>query len=576
MDFIFWLSNASGLVSLFGWLWALGHVALTKLNIHEKPPWLTFATSYATTAFLLSFFSLFFSFQKPISLFLGLVFVLGWWKTKPTWPKMNFSEKPSLFLGLTVSLLVVQAIYFILVPDRSFDSLSYHIPFIREFAAAGKISFPVQPLNWVDHVHYVFPYAVETVFGLVEQISPGLTTLLHFTILLAVLGGIYSLTKEVGVRDPWKATGFYLLVPSLMIFGKMFYVELSLFLWWFSLLFILWYSKIPSHAKIIVGSILALAMSQAKINVIAYILPICFLSYFLGKEKKASLAIGLSAIIGFVFFVGYRFVNGIDFWKELTIVQALRFSPPIAFEERWGALLQSFWHYIGSQPLGLGLIAGAMLVWKDGKSRFLGLALWLSLIGFGLAFGLTSLYFYTYNSFGIYAHAFIGIATILFIRSLDFVSEKITGLWRILPTLFLLFAMGLFIIHPFLIAIGGLQGQTFDTAIYYPKVLSVIPNTTNTIVFFMNNINPITVGLEKAQIFDHTTFPRMEGNPCDFFREKKITHVIYWTQGVSPIQINGGNAIFFNQTKELLRKGDCGNVLYDGNSEYSPIIARIV
>ncbi len=198
---------------------------------------------------------------------------------------------------------------------------------------------------------------------------------------------------------------------------------------------------------------------------------------------------------------------------------------------------------------------------------------------FFVSFVVSNLYFLTYFQFAAYyMSGFFGIAIIPLVLFVQRVGEQPKTLWISGKKV----ERGVIIVLLFLGCISAgqtlllYQGNYLLSGRYYSDILEKVPNEPSTKLFFMNNINPVTEGLEKAQIVDHTTYPFITGNPCDFWKKEKITHIIYWSSAtLQSTQLDGGNPAFYEKALSALQTQQCTILLSDPSMERQIIIAKV-
>jgi hypothetical protein len=570
------------IISLFGWFFCLGNLLVSRIPAFSKNPplWLAGSISFVLTAAILAIFSPIFPLTKPITILLGLLVVIAWLRFRPPFPTVTVPrEINSPFFVISLMLFTVYLAIFLFIPERSFDALAYHLPFAREFAETGQVGYPPSPQNWVGHIHYSYPRAIELVFGLVHQTHEALHNLLHFWLLLLAAGGILHLSRVFRLSSGWVVLSFLLAAPTFFNFMKMFPVELGLFVGVITLISLLPFDKAHirftrGHALLLLG--LGLFFGLSKINAGVYVGAICLVAFaYFPKSRAYSVIPVIGAGLGVSWFILQSFLHGGDFFLELKIAQALTSGMVVPVGERITRIAISAFSLGGLAFIFFGIGGALYLAWRDHHFRPLALILIGSFLFFVAAFTASSLYVYTYSAFGIYQYAFLGLASLIIARLYTLGKENSHFFIRILTwfTVFAIFAAGFY----FIFFMGGnyFHGFVGDTSRYYPDLVRTVPNDSSTVLFFMNNINPIAVGFERATIVDHTTFPLMEGDPCYFWRENGITHVAYWAQHVPTSQLDGGNPAFYSDALSALRENRCSTLLFDGKEFFSPIIARI-
>lgn len=565
-----------------GWFFCIGHVIASRLLVVKPVPlWMSFSFSLACIAISGTILSPWFPIIGSVSIMMGLIFLATWLILRPPLPVFSFSLKKPLFFGLTIGLLIVYTVYFLLKPDRFYDSLAYHLGFIHEFAQYGKVLIPSDPLNWTDYVHGVFPRGVEMILGLGEQFFPGISSFLHLLILVGTVWGLMGLARVWNLRNPWGVGGLYLLLTTTIVFGKMFYVELTLFLWGLTILYLLWNhdysirSRKNEYGWIIGLSLMACAMSMSKINALAYVGAFVLVAWWFHKsEIKLGWVIG-AGVLATGTFIATMIVQGVDFFHVFSLTQATIGTEPTPVLTRVFLLGDSLIRLTASLT-HVAFLACLFLVWKDKASRPLTLTIIAAICAFGLAFSISNLYHYTYQSFGIYSMAFVGLSTIALVRFIEFLYDRVgtRTKWFVQWIVWVVVIASLIFI--FALAKGGLNGNTFDTAVFYPEMVKVIPNEEGTVILFLNNINPITYGFENAIILDHTSFEIMQGDPCLFVKEHSVTHIVYWAKGLKPLQLDHGNPEFYeDMLTELTHEKQCTVELFQSSNRYGPIFSRV-
>jgi hypothetical protein len=572
---IFILSLLAGLIAFFGWFFALGHLLLNWIDPKLCSYSIVFGVSCMVTAALLATITPWIALPFPFLHIIGILFTIIWIFKRPAKIDLSSIPKPNwMFVG-TVILLTFYALSVLGYPNYSFDSVSYHIPFANEFAEFGQIPFPETVNNWVDHVHFVFPKAIETMDGLARLFGEYFSGILQVLILLAVVVNVNKLGKEVGIKDFWATGTIFLSMGSLIFIFKAFPLEFSILFFLTTLLYLLWKISKQNYQTYILFILIGMAISMAKINSITYLIPIVLVSaYFLNRWRNG-FAVILGGLLGiFATYLPVLFL-GINLFSEFELVQALSYISPIPLLDRLNFMLMGL-KYLSLQFYSLvGLILTLLLVFIDPKSRKLTISILAAFTAFFVSFLVSNLYFYTYVQFHIYIFAFIALVSIpltLFLQKIkDTFSINLVKkiIWVLVLVIFLngvLFGM---------IQIeklnDGLHAGIFD---FYPKLLEIIPNKKSTVIYSMNNINNITLGFEKTTIYDHTSFSELPQDPCEFWREKGITHVIIWYKD-GDAKLYGNSPGFKERAKTAIRENRCSEILFDTDEKNKLLVAKI-
>jgi hypothetical protein len=569
------LSLIIGLIAGFGWFFCLGHLIVGYLGSKQLHYSHIFGISAATTIATLGLFTPWIALPNPIPHVIGLLLVFGWIIIRPPLPIVKRPPFTLIFFGCMV-LFTIYAISYLLFPDWSFDSLSYHLPFIHHFAASGQIPLPDNPINWVDHVTFVFPKGVETLFGLGEMLVPNSQGILQFIILLATFACIERLSQRAGVNRPFLGGLLFLATTRMVNISKAFMVEQTIFLLFTLFLIILWEDRKSIHpSSVPIVFILAMSLTMAKINAFVYVGIALLIVYYFTRSHQLFLTGVAGGIAGLVATYSLPFWKGIDLFLEFQIVQALTHSQTIPMVMRLDFLWRGLSTHIPT-TIGIGVLLAVLLLIYHKESRFLTLTLIASIMAFIAVFAASNLFLFTYSQIWVYLFAFIGLTAIPIAIFLDgAVNPRFNVPLRDIGGIIaLLVVAGALWSGANGIAYMSKGFFLMGTADSYPHLLENVPNEPSTNLLFMNNINPITFGLEKATITDFTHYPVMEGDPCGFWRDQNITHIAYWWADYNMFQIYGENPIFYQDAKASLRASECTTLLYDMNS-FGIMIARM-
>lgn len=568
------LTLSTGLVASFGWFFALGHLLISKFSPEKNSVTIIFGISCAASAALLTTITPWIALPPPILLIVGLLITAGWVLKKISLPKLQISSMKSLTLFFTIFFLTIYGFNYILIPDTNFDSVSYHLPFINEFAKYGQIPFPKNPINWTDHVHFVFPKAVETIYGLADQLIPEFHSFIHFLILISVVSILNRLAVRFGVKDNWATGALFLGSTSaafLFVFNMLqitsgFFVELTIFMFFLILLVFLLEEKNQSN-NIILLFILGMAISLSKINAIIYLVAAGSVVWLFTKEWKYSVAAIAGGVAGFFAHLVPVLLSQYSFFEELKLVQAISDGTSTTISRRAEILLKSVQRFMSVGTIGFGFMLAIPMMWIRKEARVLLAILIVSFFFFFVSFLASDLYSLTYFQFAAYyMYGFVGISIIplvLFIERLSLFLHEHAETAKIL------------LFFPFLVlgvvsTLGSIyfyQQHYLYSGEYYYDILNNIPNDETTKLFFMNNINPVTLNLDKATIVDHTTFSSVSGDPCVFWRKNEITHIVFWALSDNYYQLGKGNSKFYEDAKKELFEENCTVLLIPESEE---------
>ena len=564
-----------GLIASFGWFFCLGHLIVWFLGNKQSNYSTIFGISAATIIAALGFITPWVAMPNPILHVSGLLFVFGWLIIRPPLPIVKRPPLTFIFFGCMI-LFTIYAVSYLLFPDWSFDSLSYHLPFIHHFAESGQIPLPDNPINWVDHVTFVFPKGVEILFGLGEMLVPNSQGILQFIILLATFACIERLSQKAGVNRPFLGGLLFLATTRMIDISKAFMVEQTIFFLFTLFLVILWEGRKSIHpSSFPLVFILAMSLTMTKINAFVYVGVALVIMYHFTRSHSLFFAGVAGGIAGLIANYSYPFWRGVDLIFEFQIVQALTHSQAVPLMMRLDFLWRGLSTHIPT-TIGIGILLAVLLFIYHKESRFLTLTLIVSTVAFIGVFAASNLFLFTYSQIWVYLFAFIGLTAIpiaIFLDGavnprFDVPLRDIGGIIALLVTVGAL--------------LGGANGISYmskgfflmGTADSYPHLLENVPNEPSTNLLFMHNINPITFGLEKATITDFTQYPIMKGIPCEFWKDQNITHIAYWWADSNMFQLYGGNPKFYQDAKASLRASECTTLLYDMNY-FGIIIARV-
>ncbi len=570
------------IVALFGWLGCLGHLILARVfRAREYSLAWIFPMSVAAIIFFLVTITPFIPLPFPWLTILGWALVAVWVTKHPVFPPVNIPSWKNIPFISTMILLLAYARVYLFTPDAGFDSFAYHIPFIRAFAEHGTIALPLNPSNWTEHVYYVFPKGVEMVFGLGEHLVPSTHGLIQFLILVHAVLLLNQIAHHAGVKNGWWAGAFFLAAWPTLFYTKLYYVELTIFMLvgWLIVAFL---SHAPKHNDSWVGfhsfvvGLIAFAIASCKINALSYVGALALLLYFHQKQKHLSGAVILGGVLGVGASILPTLLSGVSFLDELKIVQATATGFHTTFIERAFVMttsIKNFW--LTPTLLGISLGVSALMFYFHPPSRkFTGL-FWGCLLAFLGVFLVSDLFLLTYLQIGTYyGYAFVGLAFISIPLFYDFVVEKFVRLAPLMKgLLYVALLVGGFSI--FSNATFFTQGGV-NQLYYYSDLFPHVPDEENVHVLMINNINTPYGTYSHARVSDYTAYPRMDGNPCDFWREQKITHVVYWHPFASTFQLDGGNPSFYRESLEELRKNTCTRLLNTPDPTHEgPIVARV-
>ncbi|MDP2666481.1 MAG: hypothetical protein Q8P05_03205 [Candidatus Diapherotrites archaeon] len=559
-----------GILASFGWFYCAGTLLTRRLTKPFHHPAMAFGLSVAGMTVLFSIVTTWIPIPPPFLLAGGLLFVSMWvMDGRSRFPFPRFKWTPSFIILLT--FLVIFAIALLGYPDFSFDTLSYHGIFIDSFAADGQIALPIEPTNWVDHVHLIFPKGVEMVFGLAHALVPYSQGFLQLLIVMGTVGMLGRLSAQSGIHHPWLAGLLFLGFSTTLGLTKAFFVEQTIFFLFLCFLSVLLEQSRPAWLLVL----LPLSLSLTKINAVVVVLAAGMVYAWYSKRWKEMAIIAGSGAVG----VGLNFLpamwRGFDILSELKITQAVYYqATPISMAQRL-ALMSSGMESVIVSVWGVGLAAALYLIWRDNGTRMLATILWVALGAFLLALGLTDLYAYTYTHLSIYVFAFIGLTSLMIARTLELLA-KTTSITRHLGTLFIIGIVIAGFYSGFLTLVFLNSGYHFGILNYYDTMNKYIPNTGETTLFFMNNINPIRRGFEKITLYDHTSFSSYEQPPCDFWRDKGITHILFWKFQLNSIQLDHGYPEFFEQSRMEFRDPTCLDVLILEDTIYGIGIGKMI
>ncbi|MFH0970106.1 MAG: hypothetical protein V1776_01450 [Candidatus Diapherotrites archaeon] len=562
-----------GLISAIGWFFCLGH--LISRWIQSDQSWaMILALSCSAIIGFLTLVTPWIPLPPPILLIGGLVLLTYWITCRYPLPEIKVPRLNMIFLA-TLILFMIYAYAAIAYLDFSFDSLSYHLPFVHEMATLGNIPFPDSFNNWTDYVHIIFPKGVESLYGLALQLHPSFFPFLQILMLGGLVFLVNDLGRRLGNQIEWLPSSLVLGLNYFFNIFKAFWVEFTLFFFVCALFILLQEKSIRPRIAWGIG-LITLALVASKTHAIAYVGMFALVLGIVYREWRTTFFMGIGTIIGLWTTYGVAWLGGFDIFHLFKVVQALTHADPTPVADRL--------HIIGivigrilSYPLILVSFIGGIIGFISCPSvRKTGMVWGAGVIAFVGVFVVTSVYAYTYLQLQVYIFAIIGIIAILAAVGYSQLSSHIEGKYRVFGSMVL--GAGLIIGIVFTgISFASLgMGWHVGTGTAYPFIHDAIPNDPSTTLFFMNNINSVTWGLEKARVVDFTRYPSIqEKDPCTFFRGEGITHVIYWAQGQNMHQVYGGKDEFYLNALTDLKNEKCSTTLYDEGKNLTPFIAKI-
>lgn len=572
---LFWFWALIQVVAAGGWFFCLGHLlTVTFAPNHNKWP-VVFAVGVAAIGALLSLVTPFIAIPISISVPLGLLWVFLWAWKKPPLPILEL-KKPTITHAICAFFLSIYGYVILVDPSLGYDVISYHLPFIQEFATNGSIPIPSTLLNWVDHVHIVYPKAVELILGLFQALVP----IAHAYRIIQFLGfvvgawGVYALAQSFQLKKPLHAVLLFLSTALILDYAKFFYVEFFIFLW--VLLLLEWFHSKEKSIHPILFAIIGFAIASAKISALPYVMAIVGVSFLFNRNLTTTLAAFGGAVAGLMVHAFGIWLAGHSLWDELKISQAVSTGITTDYGFRIWIMLQGFWENWILTSVGIGMLLIPLLIVTVPRARPLLVAIAAAVVALFVSLLVSDLYALTYLQFGTYyGIGFFGIAVLFLSLFLEQMKETKNKLLSHAATAFLV-----------VIVVAGLIGQigfidqlsqgNVQGYHAYERILEQIPNESTTKIHFMNNVNPITYGLEKAQIYDFTYYPRLEGDPCTFWKENGFTHVIFWRLVSTSYQLDGGAPAFYERARESLQKNECSTLLIPAPTARDPIVTKII
>lgn len=574
MDFVGIGLLFAHVLAAMGWFFCLGHL-LTALLAPQHMKWpVIFTVGVAAIGAFFSLVTPFIPVPPAASVAMGVLLVLIWIWKRPAIPPVEI-PKASLEWGTVIFFLALYAYVLLLMRDFGYDAMSYHLPFIQEFATAGQVPIPTVFYNWTDHVHVVYPKAVEIIFGLFQALIPVQQSyrLLQLIGLICSSWGLHALAQKFHVKRPMHVVIIFLSTGLVLDYSKSFYVESFLFLW------IIWllnwsYNESQQPHPLLFG-IIGVAIGMAKISALPYLAALMGVAYLFNRKSNLPLA----AIIGGAIGAGAQFLSvwasGHSLLEELRISQAVSTGVIIEYGPRIAIMLSGFWQYLVPSAIGIGILLMPILYIKKPLLRPLLLGIAAAIMALFASLLLSDLYYLTYLQFGTYyGFGFIGVAALFFIAFLEELRNSKHKTLSMIATGFMV-----------VVIVAGLLSQVLfiylahhgivQNAHAYEQMRMQIPNAATTKIHFMNNINPITYGFENARVYDFTYFPRLEGDPCAFWKENGFTHVIFWRLVPTSLQLDGGNPLFYEKARESLLANTCTTIIVPPRGESYPLIARV-
>ncbi len=562
------------IISLFGWFFCLGHLFIS----HWRPSWNRFAYIFSVSLALLTIglgvITPWIALPSPILLLAGLAIAAWWFYHMPPLPPILIEKMPSPFFVLSMFLLTIYFFVLVLLPNHGFDNLSYHIPFIHEFSSFGQISLPVEPMNWVDHAHYIYTKSIEMVLGLSHQILTGSYPWIHFLFLAGFVFLLPDLALKAGAKRPWLASVIFLSSGFVLGTVKHYFIETAILLLYTSVLLLIMERK-DAAGRIPLLFIFGMAIALSKNTGVIFLIGVALASYYFYRSHREGIALVGGGLLGIIVsFLPAAFV--VSLLKEFQIVQVTSVGQYTPYEMRILLIWEGIKRFILRDIWAVPFLLSPFVFLISPKSRpALGM-IFASFICLCLSFVVTNFFALTYLQIGAYySFAFIGGLSIAFPIFLEKIEEKMVyPISRVaVPLLLITLLVGIGSVLTFtqLYSSGGVINGTF-----YNDLHDSIPNSPSTKIFSMNNVNPLTLGFEKAIITDYTKYPRPSGDPCTFWKENEITHIVYWRHTSSSYQLDGGNPEFYRDSQEELLQGTCTRLLMQPPTPINPLIGEVL
>jgi hypothetical protein len=311
-----------------------------------------------------------------------------------------------------------------------------------------------------------------------------------------------------------------------------------------------------------------MAIALLKVNALVYVGVIAILCIAIWKKPRGGIALMGAGILSAGLNYLPAILQHVPLMESLSRAQAVSTGIIVPLSLKIFLVSMGWLRFVGGERetllLGGCFITMAILILlRDKPTQRVNYTLLLLMIGFSFAFLVSSLYYLTYIQIFIYSFAFVGLASIPAARLLE---RYFTRMKKISPASEKVIQGSIFIL---LIVLNGLTLSTLTngapsslgTQGVYEGIIANVPNDASTKLLYMNNINPLTLGLEKTRIVDHTLYPKMEGDPCDFWKKNGITHIVYFSFQNASYQLDGGNRKFYEDAQKELMEEKCTDTL---------------
>lgn len=538
---------------------------------------------WGAASFLVSFFQPFPFVVGNLALVFALLSLFFFHKDLQKIILLDFQSPSKTFVGglLFLVFIIIFSIYFLLrFDDLQFDSLSYHLPFIYDFASDGTFSHFESPINNFQLRSNYYPKLFESFTGLLLHFSTIIFKLFPIVPFVLALLFIWNISRQLHSKPSifpvlFFAGGYLVLLQAISYYVDVFLSALLLG----AVYVLLRHRQNMSGPNLecaffLLGCMLATKLTSFVI-VFAVLAWIAWNDFPSIRSKFFSLSTLLLLGGGFfpIFFVFNYFTGNISSFGLAAGNAAL-----LSAESFWEQLLSNS-HAVGVVILFFSLFGYFPLVLFPTfiaalrHRATLILQYFRGLTIFGIAIFACYILFTASNArsdtFPRFILPFIGLISIhaglQWQRWVDYFAQNSSS-FALIVRRALVFCMVLMLLVAFFQFVLLLLQREAEHPVLLNIIYEKIPNDTNVVIYFGNTPNSIGFGFENTTIFDYSSFLSTEKEGCDFLQKKGVTHLVIFNPDILRKELGEFNRHVF----EDAAAGKCGKFL--GSDGFSKIV----
>jgi len=445
----------------------------------------------------------------------------------------------------------------------SYDLVSYHLPAINEFLKNGQLPVFENPVNGYQIGIMAYPYAMHTAIASFNILT-GLQLQNYFMFLTLLLVGLMLYFLSGKQQRTFLAPLFFLVSPIVIIVGSIVTTDtISTLMFLVGTFFLLKvFEQQEDKFSLMNGISFGLMLLIKPLGVFFYAGNIGFL--FLHKKWRA----GIVSIMGFALVSSIYFLRVIVWlprmgnrWGLVNLNADLNAA---VYFSNFQILATSFAMLLNFLiPLIIPILVLLAIIKKKGLGKGLTLKLGIFYFVFYCLLAPLSLWFYDFIGFSRFIWPVLGLWCIIAAKEAKYLFNRKKSIKLISMILIFGIIIGQLGYIGFINRKSRFLPANYGKPItpsYYNKLKEVIPNTAEVKAYYANGDSPIIYGFEEITVVDLYAFNEPEGKPCDFLKEEKITHVIFWL----PNKINPYLFQEFNlKLLESIKKEACGRIVHE-------------